>query len=62
MVFPIVWMAVASIIAAFDITKSPDAEGNVIEVDLADDDSEGVLRYVISEAHVTNSDSAVSAP
>jgi hypothetical protein len=56
MVFPTVRMAVASIIAAFDIAKSPDVDGNVIDVDLADDDSEGVLRYVISVVHVTNSD------
>ena len=49
----------ASIIAGFDITKSPDADGKVIDVDLADDDSEGVLRYVISLAQVTNSDSSL---
>ena len=41
MAFPVVWMTVASIIAAFDITKSLDADGNVIEVDLTDDDCEG---------------------
>jgi hypothetical protein len=56
MAFPTVWMAVASLIAAFDIAKTPDADGNVIDVDLADDDCEGVLRYVISVAPVTNSE------
>ena len=37
-----VWIAVASLIAAFDITKSVDANGNFIKVD--DEFSEGVLR------------------
>ena len=46
MAFPTVWMAVASMIAAFDIVKSPDVDGNMIDVDLADDDCEGVLRFV----------------
>jgi hypothetical protein len=50
MAFPAFWMTVASIIAAFDIAKSPDADGNLIDVDLADDDCQGVLRYVISVA------------
>jgi len=43
--FPAVWMTVASIIAAFDIARSPDADGNVIDIDLADDDCEGFLRF-----------------
>ena len=55
MAFPAVWLAVASIIAAFDITKSPDADGNMIDVDLGDDDCQNVMRYVISVTHVTNS-------
>jgi hypothetical protein len=46
MAFPTVWMAVASIIAAFDIANSADADGNMIEIDLADD-CEGPMRYVI---------------
>ena len=56
MAFPAVWMAVASMIAAFDIAISPDADGNMIDIDLGDDDCEGGLRCVISVAHVTNSE------
>ena len=54
MAFPALWLAVASIIAAFDMAKSPDADGNMIDVDLADDDCEKVMRYVILVTHVTN--------
>ncbi len=47
MVFPVIWMAVASIVAAFDIAKSVDADGNAIDIDLGDDDFGGILRCVV---------------
>ena len=56
MAFPTVWLAVASMIAAFDMAKSPDADGNMIDVDLGDDDCQSIVRYVISVEHVTNSE------
>lgn len=47
MVFPAVWMTVASIVAAFDIARSVDADGNAIDIDLGDDDCDGILRCVV---------------
>jgi hypothetical protein len=39
------WITVASLIAAFDLTESVDEKGNVIKVDPANEHLDMVLRY-----------------
>ena len=52
MAISVMWITVASLVAAFDICKSVDENGNVIDTDL-EYDCETLLRYVLVTSLVT---------